>query len=83
MQRFLELTDPYSVEPVILVEDPTRPPSHNLAVQPTLRWTLLLYLLRQLVSAVAQCVQFSFACLVHDLNDGSNNDARIVIRVDS
>ena len=25
MQRFLELTDPYSVQPVILVEDPTRP----------------------------------------------------------
>ena len=26
MQRFLELTDPYSVKLVILVEDPTRPP---------------------------------------------------------
>ena len=33
MQRFLELTDPYSVQPVILVEDPTRPPSHNLATE--------------------------------------------------
>ena len=37
MQRFLEVTDPYSVEPVILVEDPTRPPSHNLAASRTFK----------------------------------------------
>ena len=43
MQRFLELTDPYSVEPLILVEDPTRPPFHNLAASRTLQVVFKIY----------------------------------------